>query len=199
MNTILIKILFFILFFEVSLSANAAQDSIIVKHYDIFYYEISIINSYSILVDKDSKIEDSRYSPTFRFKWKPNRKLSVGVESGYIPILFTDSKVITENGKENFKGSMYGIPALIIFNYDISILSLFGGFGTSYLMSDITALNQNYKSNTWIDTYNYGIGLSIPLAHNFSIGIEAKGFFFSKINKLIGQAGVNVKYGFYGY
>ncbi len=137
MNSIPTKILFLIILIIPSMNLISAQDSIIIEHHNEFYYEIGIINSYSILIDKNMDINERLYSPTVRFKWKPNRNLSVGLESGYVPIMLQKSKVMTDNGKKDFKALMYGIPAIIMFNYDLSYFYLIGGFGTSVVTSSL--------------------------------------------------------------
>lgn len=175
--------------------ARSAPDSLIVEHQEKFYYEIQIVNAYSLYLDNKYEIKDKEYSPTFRFIWKPNHNLSLGVESGYVPILIEDFK--KDNSK--FEGKMYAIPILFNLTYDLYIAYLFAGFGPSLINSKITALNEVINSNIWAGTYNYGLGLKIPFSRNFSIGVEAQGFYFSKINKIVAQAGLNLTYGFYGY
>jgi hypothetical protein len=200
MNIIQIKIFLVILFCIVfSANSDSAQDSLIVEHVDKFYYELCLINSYSIHLDNNLDIKEKLYSPTIRFRWKPNRRLSLGLESGFVPILSENSKIPTDQGIKKFEGFMYGIPILVNFNYDFSFFYIFSGFGTSYINSEITGIKQSITSEAWAGTYNYGLGLAIPFARNFSIGIEAKGFYFTKIDELVAQAGINITYGFYGF
>jgi hypothetical protein len=83
--------------------------------------------------------------------------------------------------------------------YDLHYAYLFAGFGSSYITSHIEALNEKITTHTFAGTYNYGFGLKIPFARNFSLGIEAQGFYLSKIDKLVAQVGLNISYGFYGF
>ncbi|OGU61239.1 MAG: hypothetical protein A2X64_06670 [Ignavibacteria bacterium GWF2_33_9] len=199
MNIIQINIIILLLWLLFPNQLFSAQDSVIVEHIDKFYYEISLVNSFSIRLDNNFKPKEKLFSPTIRFSLKPNRRLSLGLSSGVIPILKEAKNFTTSTGKVKFEGYMYGIPILANFKYDLTYFYLFGGFGSSYIESDIQALGENVKTHTWAGTSNYGLGINIPFARNFTIGVESQGFYFSKIEKLVLQVGVNISYGFYGF
>ncbi len=137
------------------------------------------------------------YSPSARLLWKPNHKLNIGIESGYLTISKIDSSVVsTAFGNTSFKARLNALPLLLVFNMNISKIQFYYGIGLSRITSRLEAFNDKVVVRSWYYCYNTSIAYSCKLSKNIELGIEAKSYFFPKLQKISGGAVVNLSYNF---
>lgn len=145
----------------------------------------------------ENSINSIYYAPTLRVLWKPNHKLNIGVESAYLSISKHDSDLVSSSfGNTIFKARMNAIPVLLVFNMKILKIDLYAGIGLSNITSRLEAFQDKVIVKDWYYTYNLGVGYSYPLSKNFRIGIEAKAYFFPRIQKISEGMVINISYSF---
>lgn len=191
------KILFLILI-NLGLILNAISQNNNLKNTN-FTLNISFGNS--LIANFDNEIihlNSFYYSPNLRVLWKPNHLLNIGVESAYLTISKQDSdQVSTSFGNTIFKARLNAIPILLVFNMKISKLDLYSGIGVSNIISRLEAFEEKVFVNDWYYCYNLGIGYSQSLTKDFEIGIDAKSYFFPRIQKISGGIAVTISYYFF--
>ena len=137
------------------------------------------------------------YSPTIRLLWEPNHRLNIGLESGYLTISKLDSTIVsTPYGDTTFKARLNAIPLLLVFNMKVSKINLFYGMGISYLTTRLEAFDEKVKVGNWYYCYNIAIAYKYPVTKNIGIGIEAKSYFFPKLQTVTSGLSINLNYQF---
>lgn len=186
-----------LIFFNFGLIVNVISQNEKIKNTN-FALNITIGNGLIANFDNEiSHLNSLYYSPTLRVLWKPNHLLNIGMESAYLSISKQDSDLVsTSFGNTIFKARLNAIPILLVFNMKISKLDIYSGIGISYLTSRLEAFQEKVVVNDWYYCYNLGIGYSHSLSKDFEIGIEAKSYFFPRIQKISGGIVVNISYYF---
>ncbi|MFZ4413919.1 MAG: hypothetical protein ACOYOV_12615 [Bacteroidales bacterium] len=149
-------------------------------------------------IDNTKKFNENIYfSPSLRILWKPNRLLNIGIESAYLTISKQDSTTVsTEFGSTALRARLNGIPLLLVFNMKISKIDVFYGIGLSYVTSRLEAFGERVVVSNWYYCYDVALAYSHPLSKNLAIGIEAKTYFFPKLQKISGGLLINFSYRF---
>lgn len=191
------KKVFLFIFLSFGLIFNAISQNDKVKNTN-FALNISIGNG--LIANFDNEIyhlNSLYYSPTMRVLWKPNYLLNIGVESAYLTISKQDSDLVsTTFGNTIFRARLNAIPILLVFNMKLSKLDIYSGIGMSSITSRLEAFQEKVVTNDWYYCYNLGIGYSHLLSKDLEIGIEAKSYFFPRIQKISGGIVLSVSYNF---
>jgi|GEM_PF-2662764 len=143
----------------------------------------------------DSNYTDGGITPCIRLMWEPNRKLNIGLETGYLLIEkhSVDEKKY-ETGKTEMEVSLRAIPLLVVFNMEIWKTDFFAAMGASYVWTELDAFNQKVYSPVWNYSLMFGWGYTYNLTDNFGFGIEAKSYIFTRLNKSVGSMQFKLKY-----
>ncbi len=149
-------------------------------------------------IDNTKKFnENIYYSPALRLLWKPDHLLNIGLESAYLTISKQDSTTVsTDFGSTAFRARLNAIPILLVFNMKFSKIEFYYGIGISYVTSRLEAFNERVVVSHWYYCYDVAIAYSHPLSKNLAIGIEAKTYFFPKLQKVSGGLLINFSYRF---
>ncbi len=151
----------------------------------------------AIIAYNNSFADNIFYSPSVRLLWKPNHLLNIGVESAYLTVSKQDSTLAsTAFGETALRARLNAIPLLVVFNMKISKIDLYYGIGISSVTSRLEAFGDRVVVTNWYYCYNLAIAYSYPIARNIEIGIEAKSYFFPKLQKISGGLHVNLSYYF---
>lgn len=136
-------------------------------------------------------------SPSVRIMWKPNHLLNIGIESGYLTVSKQDSIIVsTPFDSTSFKARLNAIPILLVFNMKVAKIDLFYGMGLSYLTTRLEAFDERVVVGNWYYCYNIALAYNYPITKNIDIGIEAKSYFFPKLQTLTGGISINLSYQF---
>jgi len=147
--------------------------------------------------NQNSVLDNIFYSPTIRLLWEPNHRLNIGLESGYLTISKLDSTIVsTPYGDTTFKARLNAIPLLLVFNMKVSKIDLYYGLGISYLTTHLEAFDEKVKVGNWYYCYNFAIAYKYPITRNIGIGIEAKSYFFPKLQTVTSGLSINLNYQF---
>jgi len=195
MNIILqIKKLLLLFVFFVFVNYSYAQEkNRLKKGYSL---SASIGNGVIANIDLHKKFnENIFYSPSVRLLWKPDHILNIGIESAYLTVSKQDSSLAsTAFGATALRARLNAIPILIVFNMKVSKVDLYYGIGLSYVTSRLEAFGEKVVVNNWYYCYDIAIAYSHPLSKNIDIGIEAKSYFFPKLQKVSGGIVFNFSY-----
>ncbi len=137
------------------------------------------------------------YSPTLRLLLELNHHLNIGLETGYLTISKLDSTIVsTPYGDTTFKARLNAIPLLLVFNMKVSKIDLYYGLGISYLTTHLEAFDEKVKVGNWYYCTNIAIAYKYPITKNIGIGIEAKSYFFPKLQTVTSGLSINLNYQF---
>ncbi len=135
------------------------------------------------------------YSPSLRILWKPNHLLNIGIESAYLTVSKQDSTLTTTPfGTTVLKARLNAIPLLLVFNMKFSKIDLYYGIGVSYVTSRLQAFEEKVVISNWYYCYDAAIAYSLPISRKINIGLEAKSYFFPKLQKISGGLVLNFSY-----
>lgn len=181
------------LFYEAKSDINNQSGS-----YDNETYSLSLsissgasllLNKYEGYKQERNKLKELFYYPTLKVMWRTNTLLNIGLESTYLTVMKDEDYQIT-----NFEGKMTALPVSLLFDMVIWGIDIYAGFGVTFLESNIKAFDDISSSRIIAGNYIYGLGYNIPITKNLGIGVEAKVFFITSINKYIACLGLNINY-----
>lgn len=169
-----------------------------VKDEKRFALSVTIGNGFNYNIQNQKPVMDNIfYSPAIRLLWEPNHLLNIGVETGYLTISKQDSTIVsTPYGQTIFKARLNAIPLLLVFNMKVSKINLYYGLGVSYLTTHLQAFDEKVVVGNWYYCYNVALAYNYPLSKNVNIGIEAKSYFFPKLQTMTGGVAINLNYKF---
>ncbi len=184
-------------FFAVNLKA---EDS----NADSSVYKVSIEVGVgpSLVLNKmySKKLEDINTFAMLRMMWKPDKILHIGIEADYLNLMNENkTDITTEFGKTDFNASMYCYPVNGVLSMQFWGIDLYAGAGIAFVKSSITAFNEESKGAIIAGSYIYGASYSKYYSDEFSIGLEAKGFFISSINKIATALILKINWDLYSY
>jgi hypothetical protein len=193
MNIILNKIFYIIItFFTLSYFSHSnpgVQDT-------TFKLIIELSTGYTACID--STIFDGGINPNLRLMWEPDRKLNIGIETSYMLIeKHSIEEKKYDDGKTSFDVSLKAIPLLLIFNMEILKTDFYTGIGASYVWTELDAFNVDVNSPVWNYTLMFGLGYTYLLTNNLGIGIEAKSYLLTRMNKEIASFQIKFKWKLY--
>jgi hypothetical protein len=181
----------FILFFVLKLEAK--EDSTYT-----FNIEISggMVENIKPNLNKINIKSSSRFIyPSFRFLWKPDHKLNIGLSTAFLQINKIDeNNKTTEFGTTDLKIRTGAVPIMFLLNMEFWGIQLNGALGTSYTYSQLTAFNETSTSTKWINTYYASVGYNIYFLTDFHFGIEGEIYSFADLKS--GVLALKAKFGY---
>jgi hypothetical protein len=190
------KLFLFITLFFASLLLTKAQDKPSIEKKYALSATIGSGLIYNIQ-NRDPFFDNLFYSPSLRIMWKPDHLLNIGLESGYLTISKLDSMIVsTPFDSTTFKARLNAIPMLLVFNMKVSKIDLYYGMGLSYLTTHLEAFDEKVIVGNWYYCYNIALAYNYPISKKMEIGIEAKSFFFPKLQTIAGGIAINFSYRF---
>jgi hypothetical protein len=129
-----------------------------------------------IVDEKTSEVDISTTSPaaTLRFMWKPEHLVSVGIETGYIPISQANSKGQIKPGEVDGNAQLTAIPAIIVFAMEKYNVELAAGIGMYSLQLYGKSSKNIVVENSSLEMgYMFSGAYSIPMG-DFALGLELK-------------------------
>jgi len=177
-------------------NATFAQDSL--KKDRGYALSASIQGGATANIDQHNELfENVFFSPGLRLLWKPNHRLTIGLESAYLTISKLDSTFqSTPYGTTFMKARLNAVPLLLVVNMKISKIDLYYGIGLSYVTSRLEAFDQKVVVSNWYYCYDLAFAYHFPLTKNMEFGVESKTYFFPKLLKISSGLFVNVSYRF---
>lgn len=149
-------------------------------------------------LSKDSVSQPvSRYgfSGMLRVMWKPDHRLKVGIETGWLQIASLDDEVIkNEFGTVKLNASLNAIPVMAVFDMDIWRLNLYTGLGYYYVLSTISVENEEITNTKWNVGFYLALAYKYPLSEKIKLCGELKWCSIGELGKTILLAEVFVSY-----
>lgn len=139
-------------------------------------------------------------NPAFslRLLLKMNRKLNVGLHSGYMLLKKDNVKDGGSGGNQSaLKASLTANPYIFIFNMKVVSLDLCGGLGVNRLISDLTAFNRNVVTERWYYVFYASLGYTYYFTNRFGLGLEADIYSFTSIKNEAATAKLKIAYDIY--
>lgn len=146
-------------------------------------------------------LNKNSFNITGRIMWEPEHLLSVGVETGYVPLFFfqtNDYKLV--DGSVNVDLSLVAIPVVIIFGMEIfEDFKIYAGVGGAALNSTADFFENKVVSSSWSNAYNLSVAYSHKIAINLNLGSEIKWYNISKIEDSALLVQISILYNVFSY
>lgn len=126
--------------------------------------------------ESTSEVDISTTSPaaTLRVMWKPEHLVSVGIETGYIPISQANSKGQIKPGEVDGNAQLTAIPAILVFSMEKYNVELAAGIGMYSLQLYGKSSKNIVVENSSLEMgYMFSGAYSIPMG-DFALGLEFK-------------------------
>jgi len=147
-------------------------------------------------MDSISKHTDrSGLAFNFKFLVESFTNLSLGIETSYINISkFKQKNATTIYGLTDIDNQLTAIPILFIAQHKISFLQIFGGYGPSYIISEINSFGEQSISSEWDYSLLVGISYSYKINPQIAINAEAKYYTIPPLFKNILNGQISLTY-----
>ncbi len=138
---------------------------------------------------------------TFRFMWEPEHLLRLGIESGYLPLFYLETKFYdTVFGNTEAELSLNSVPILAVFAMEVvENFEIFGGVGGFILISEVSSFDNYVLSTSWSNAYELGISYRHPLNNKLKIGGELKSYYISRLENYDVALQLSIKYSIFSY
>lgn len=126
--------------------------------------------------ESTSEVDISTTSPaaTLRLMWKPEHLVSVGIETGYIPLSQANSKGQIKPGEVDGNAQLTAIPAIVVFAMEKYNIELSAGIGMYSLQLYGKSSKNVVVENSALEMgYMFSGAYSIPMG-DFALGLELK-------------------------
>jgi hypothetical protein len=130
----------------------------------------------------DNQLDISTRSPcaSLRVMWKPEHMLSVGIESGYLPITQVEAKGPTQTDEDDGYANLSAIPILAMFAMDRYGLELAAGIGVYSLMVEgVSSKGKGIKNNALELGYSFSASYTLELSSILGLGFDIKYYVFT--------------------
>lgn len=138
---------------------------------------------------------------TFRFMWEPEHLLRLGIESGYLPLFYLETKFYdTVFGDTEAELSLNSVPIMGVFAMEVvENFEVFGGVGGFILISEVTSFDNYVLSTSWSNAYELGFSYLYPISKKLKLGGEVKSYYITKLENYDLVFHVALKYTFFSY
>lgn len=123
-----------------------------------------------------SEVDVSTTSPaaTLRVMWKPEHLVSVGIETGYIPLSQANTKGQIKPDEVDGNAQLTAIPAIIVFSMEKYNVELAAGIGMySLQLYGKSSKNVVVENSSLEMGYMFSGAYSFPMG-DFALGLELK-------------------------
>jgi hypothetical protein len=138
---------------------------------------------------------------TFRFMWEPEHLLRLGIESGYLPLFYLESKFYdTVFGDTDAKLSLNSIPIMGVFAMEVfNNFEIIGGVGGFILISEVTSFDNYVLSTSFSTAYELGFSYLHPISKKLKLGGEFKTYYITKLENYDVVLQIMMKYSLFSY
>ncbi len=138
---------------------------------------------------------------TFRFMWEPEHLLRLGIESGYLPLFYLETKFYdTVFGDTEAELSLNSVPIMGVFAMEVvENFEVFGGVGGFILISEVTSFDNYVLSTSFSTAYELGFSYLHPINKKLKIGGEVKSYYITKLENYDLVFHVALKYTLFSY
>jgi|WetSurMetagenome_2_1015567.scaffolds.fasta_scaffold31630_4 hypothetical protein len=161
-------------------------------------YKILIESGGGYGLSKDSASQSvTRYgfSGMLRIMWKPDHRLKVGIETGWLRIASLDEEEIkNEFGTVKLNASLNAIPVMAVFDMDIWRLNLYTGLGYYYVLSTISVENEKITNTKWNIGFYLALAYKYPISEKIKLCGDLKWCSIGELGKTILLAEVFISY-----
>ena len=128
-------------------------------------------------------LNKNSFNVTGRIMWEPEHLLSVGVETGYLPLYFFEEDNYKSNyGTANVDLSLVAYPIMVTFGMEFfEKVKIYAGVGGVALNSTADFLGNKVVSSSWSNAYTLSVAYSYKIIENLNVGSEIKWYNISKI------------------
>jgi hypothetical protein len=179
-NKILYTIVLFLIVFSAPFNRHYAQD--IDKDYQVNMH-LGLGYSFYLTSLNYENLHANPFIYTGRLMWKPEHLLSIGIESGYVPLYWIETKdAQSVFGATDITIWLDMIPIILVLTMDIDTnFKIIGGLGEFLLLSEVESFNNEVLSKSWSTGYEMGAAYMKPVSRNWQIGGEMKLYYISKL------------------
>ena len=132
---------------------------------------------------------------TLRILWKPEHRLAVGIETGYLEIASLSDEVIrNEFGTSKLRASLKAIPVMAVFDMDVWNLHVYTGLGYYHVHSTVAVGDEEVTSALWNVGFYLSAAYKYPLADDVALCGELKWCSIGELGKTILLAQVFISY-----
>lgn len=123
------------------------------------------------------------FNATARIMWQPEHLLSVGFETGYMPLYSIQvDNYQSAFGTAEVDLSLSAIPIMMTFGMKVyDNIKVYGGVGGAVLNSSADFFDNKVISSSWTNAYELGVSYNYKLNEQINFGGEFKWYNFSKI------------------
>jgi hypothetical protein len=191
-NKIFYKTVVLLIMFSTFAARNYSQES--VSDYQV-NINLGLGYSYYLTSLKYENLHDNPFIITGRFMWKPEHLLSIGIESGYVPLY----KIETREAQSVFDTTDITIrldmfPVMLVLTMDMTKnFKLIGGLGEFILLSEVDSFDNRVSSKSLSNGYEMGAAFTRSIGQKWQVGGEVKLYYISKLQDfdLLLQLGLN--------
>ncbi len=128
-------------------------------------------------------LDKNSFNITGRMMWKPEHLLSVGFESGYVPLYSLQTNDYNSVfGTTDVYLSMFAVPVFLTFGMEvIDDFIIYGGVGGASLNSTADYFDNRVVSASWTNAYELAASYSFYGTKSIELGGEFKWYNFSKV------------------
>jgi len=138
---------------------------------------------------------------SFRIMWQPEHHLRVGIESGFLALYSLESELFNSTfGSTDVFLTLQAIPIMFVSITEVAKnVEVIAGIGGSILISEVNSFDNNVRSTSWNNTYEFGVSYLLPVSKTLKLGGEFKSFYFSRLENFHLSLQIAIKYDFYSY
>jgi hypothetical protein len=144
---------------------------------------------------------DNPFIITGRLMWKPEHLLSIGIESGYVPLYQIEAKgaqSVFDTTDITIRLDM--LPIMLVLTMDIyKNLKLIGGLGEFILLSAVNSFGNQVVSKSLSTGYEMGAAYMRPISRKWQIGAEVKLYYISKLQDFDLLLQLSLNYNLFSY
>jgi len=138
---------------------------------------------------------------TFRVMWEPEHLLRLGIESGYLPLFYLESKFYdTVFGSTEARLSLNSVPIIGVFTMEVfENFEIIGGVGGFILISEVSSFDNYVMHTSWSNAYELGFSYLYPINKKLKIGGEVKSYYITRLENYDLVFHVALKYTLFSY
>ncbi len=153
----------------------------------------------SVIENEPDNYERSGISFNLRAMWEPNRLLSVGLETGFVPVSAAESQVDNTFGRTTAKARLTAVPLLGVISMQILGVDVFLGSGFYELISYTEAFGDKTIATEMVSGYYFGFAYSFPVFSDLEFGGELKWFQISGKDRAVAALQLKLIYSLFEY
>jgi len=192
----ILSILYFLVIFVSSEIGAQSNDSLYTVFLNVgFGFTRYVTSLPQIGLDKNS------FNITGRIMWEPEHLLSVGIESGYVPLYNLNANNYESIfGSTDVELSLNAIPIILIFGMELfEDFEISAGVGGASLNSTADYFDNRVESSSWTNAYELAASYSYQLVDNLKLGSEFKWYNLSKVEDSALILQIAITYNLFSY